>query len=102
MARISVQNTNLYFKVGGLGWGQSVIVPTPIFNKDCFTEFAESRTAALRTAALLHVLLSIIYFLHSDVSTQNAWLQALSSYLNKEKEVTLNSILDFEFFWFNR
>ena len=41
-------------------------------------------------------------FLHSDLSTQNAWLQALTSYLYKEKEVTSNSTFDFEFCWFNR
>ena len=34
-------------------------------------------------------------FLHSDLSTQNAWLQVLANYVYKEKEVILNSI-----FWF--
>ena len=49
----------------------------------------------------MHVLFcraSLCYnylFLHSDLSTQNAWLQALTNYVYKEKEVTLNSNFGF-------
>ena len=35
-------------------------------------------------------------FLHSDLSTQNTWIQALTNYLYKKKQVTLNSIFGFE------
>ena len=41
-------------------------------------------------------------FLPSDQNTQNAWLEALTNYLYKEKEVASNSINGVEFCWFNR
>ena len=70
------------------------------FNRNCLAEFARSRTAALRTAALLHVLFgraSLCYQL-SIFYTLNAWLQAnTNNCLYKENEVTLNFIFGFEF-----
>ena len=49
----------------------------------------------------LHFVINFL-FLHSDLSSQNAWLQALTNYLYK-KEVTLNSIFfGIEYCWFNR
>ena len=44
----------------------------------------------------LHFVINYL-FLHFDLSTQNAWLQALSNYLYEEKEVILNCIFKFDF-----
>ena len=54
----------------------------PFFNKNCLTEFAGNRTAALGTTVFFaRFVHHVIYLLHSDLNTQNAWLQAFTNYL---------------------
>ena len=68
-----------------------VVAPTPIFNMNCLTEFAGSRTAALGTTVFFaRFFHHVTYFLHFDVNTQNAWLQAFANHLYKKKEVTFD------------